>query len=258
MNYTAEQTEKLHRKREEISRQLLSLGLEGMSQAREVEDEETRKYLNHGVGRRLSILKYSTEAIFSIFPPERDQVLTRDEVTAVQIYLHAFVINLFGVFENWAWAFIHRHNLSGEIGNVRNVGLFKRNTQRFLPDSLRNYLTSENISNWHEKYLKNYRDALAHRIPLYVPPAALSDEDGEKYKRLEVKKARLFREQKWDRLDEVWAEQDQIGAPCAVFMHEFSADGRSRQVFLHPQVLSDCITVVDFGTKFYEEWHSRA
>ena len=106
--------------------------------------------------------------------------------------------------------------------------------------------------------MKSYRDALAHRIPLYIPPASLTEEDAANYQRLEAEKARLIQEHDWDRLDEVWGEQDQIGAPCFFFLHEFSAVENSRPVFLHPQVLSDGITVVDFGERFYREWHECA
>jgi hypothetical protein len=58
----------------------------------------------------------------------------------VQINLHAFVINLSGVFDNWAWAFIHRHDLLRNVGGKTNVGMFKEATQRLLPAALSDYL----------------------------------------------------------------------------------------------------------------------
>ena len=50
------------------------------------------------------------------------------------------------------------------------------------------YLNSEPIINWYSDYSKNYRDALAHRIPLYVPPSVLNKDDEKEYFELENKK----------------------------------------------------------------------
>jgi hypothetical protein len=41
------------------------------------------------------------------------------------------------------------------------------------------------MQTWYTEYSKNYRDALAHRIPLYVPPSALNKEEQEEYMLLE-------------------------------------------------------------------------
>ncbi len=113
-----------------------------MAAAQEATNDDVRKYLNHGVGRRLSILKRSMERIFEIFPPTREEVLSHDEITSVQMFLHAFAINLSGVFDNWAWAFVHRHNLLDEIGGALDVGVFKKRTQRCFPDIMREYLSA--------------------------------------------------------------------------------------------------------------------
>ena len=257
MFYSPKQIAQFRQEFGRVTTDLQALMFRGMAEAQGAQCDDVRKYLNHGVGRRLSILKRSTEQIFEIFPPDREQKLTRDEVTFVQVFLHAFVINLSGVFDNWAWAFIHRHDLLAEVGGALNVGIFKRNTQRFLADTLRDYLNESPISDWHEKYAKNYRDALAHRIPLYVPPANWTTEDRTNYDRLEVEKARLIGAEDWDQLDITWNEQDQIGTPCFFFMHEYSPDENARPVYLHPQVLIDGMTVVEFGNKFYESWDRR-
>src|SRR3569832_2387200 len=61
-----------------------------------------KEYLEHGVCRWFSVLERSIERIYEIFPPDRKEKLTRDELSDVQIYLHAFVINLFGILDNLA------------------------------------------------------------------------------------------------------------------------------------------------------------
>jgi hypothetical protein len=33
----------------------------------------------------------------------------------VQINLHAFVMNLYGIYDNWAWAYVLRHDLEAAM-----------------------------------------------------------------------------------------------------------------------------------------------
>jgi hypothetical protein len=194
------------------------------------------------------------ERIFTLFPPAQERPLSHEVLTEVQICLHAFVINLSGVFDNWAWAFVLRHELMPAIGDHRNIGMFKAATQRLLPSPLREYVTSPEISDWQDKYLKGYRDALAHRVPLYIPPAAWTPQDAERYQELEQEKIACIRNRQWEQLDRAWAEQDAVGLAYPVFLHEFSEDERARPVYLHPQLLSDSATVTAFGRRFYGAW----
>ena len=69
----------------------------GVVECQDPPNDHVRRFLTHGVGRRLSILKRSIEEIFTIFPPERDLPLSNDEAVSLQIHLHAFLINLAGV-----------------------------------------------------------------------------------------------------------------------------------------------------------------
>jgi hypothetical protein len=256
--YTSEQSEKFNREHDEITAALQDLMFEGMSQAQSVDIESSRRHLLHGAGRRMGVLKKSLKQIFTLFPPSQQIPLQRELLTDVQIFLHAFVINVAGIFDNWAWAFLYRHGLTGEIGNPRNVGLFKKETRRYLPKLLKTYLESPEIASWHEEYAKGYRDSLAHRIPLYIPPASWTNEDAERYQQLEKEKIACIQAHEWKRLDEVWDEQDKVGKPCPVFLHDLSPESPSKPVYLHPQLLCDALTVVDFGKKFYASWHERS
>jgi hypothetical protein len=258
MPYTAEQSANLSRECEDVLGDLQSLMLGCVAQGQTVMNARSREHLLHGAGRRIGVLRRSVENIFHTFPPSLERPLERDALADVQINLHAFVINLYGVFDNWAWAFVLRHGLESDIGDRRNVGLFKDKTQRFLPPALKEYLVSETIAKWHEQYLKGYRDALAHRIPLYLPPAAWTQEESEVYNRLEAEKIECIKSMRWERLEEVWAEQGNIGQPCFTFLHAFSEEEASRPVYLHPQLLCDSKAVAEFGTKYLGAWHERA
>lgn len=258
MSYTAEQAAHLTSECARFVGSLQALMLDGLAQSSRALPELAKTYLNHGVGRRLSVMRRSLAEIFDLFPPSRQEPLSHELGTDVQVRLHAFVINLSGVFDNWAWAFVHRHGLLGRLGGRReNVGLFNTRTQRLLPEPLEVFLTSQEISSWQRRYLKGYRDALAHRIPLYIPPATFTRQNEELYNELQREKLRLFQLRDWERLDEVWAQQDAIGSACYQFLHEYSAAEDARPVLLHPQILSDSATVIEFGNRFYPVWHEH-
>jgi hypothetical protein len=258
MMYTENQLAQLHAGFPEVTAQLQDLQLATVTQARTATaDPDVRKYLNHGVGRRLGILRKALEEIYRLFPPEQPTPLPRDDLLVTQIHLQAFILNVSGVFDNWAWAFVHRHNLFEAIGDRRRVGMFLGATQVFLPPVLREYVQQPQVSSWHDTYQKGYRDALAHRIPVYIPPARWTDAEAARYEVLEQLKVELIQAHEWQELHEVWAEQDQLGSPCPLFVHEYPAQGAAAPMLLHPQLLSDAKTVTDFGARFYAAWHER-
>jgi hypothetical protein len=258
MTYTSKQSAELCRNCEKVTSDLQALMLDGLANSNALTHEKARQHMTQGVGRRLGAMRRSMGKIFALFPPSQTQPLPRETLEDVQIYLQAFVINLYGVFDNWAWAFVFRHELLPQIGGRMNVSLFKDSTQRYLTSPLRNYLVSDTIAAWHEDYLKGYRDALAHRIPIYVPPAAWSEEDKVRYSQLEDEKIACIQAREWERLEVVWAEQDVVGKACPLFMHEYSDEMNARPVFLHPQLICDGGAVVEFGKLFLANWHARS
>jgi hypothetical protein len=196
--------------------------------------------------------------MFLIFSLSRRRLpLLLNQLYDVQINLHAFVINLCGVFDNYAWSFIYQHGLEAEFPNPRSVGLFTNKVQQFLPDAICDYLQAPNILNWHRDYLKNYRDALAHRIPLYVPPSVLNPEKEARFRELEAEINIAVRDHDWATRDELWAEQSQLGSPCFSFLHSFNEAGASRDVLLHPQMLSDSMTVIAFARIYLAHCNNR-
>jgi hypothetical protein len=255
MTYSNPQLATFERERIAILAALQTLMLNGVASSSSLANRKAREYMTHGVGRRLSVIRRCIEKIFCLFPPSQTRPLDRETLADVQIYLHAFVINLYGVFDCWAWAFVLRHDLLQKIGRRNNVGLFKKETQQYLPSALLDYLRSDRIRTWYETYVTGYRDALAHRIPLYIPPANWTTQDSELYSRLEDEKVACIRDGQWERLDQIWVEQEDIGTACLAFMHEYSADSDARPLLLHGQLLCDGMSVVEFGRLYLSAWH---
>lgn len=258
MLYSKEQIDSLTAEFEKTVRHLQGLMTEGHRQAGLELNERARKQMTVGAGRRLGVIKRAAENIFRLFPPSQVEPLHRDAVTDVQINLHALVLNLRGVFDNWAWAFLFRHDITDAFVQQKlDVSFFRPKLQSYLPDPLRRYLAAGAISKWHQIYLKEYRDSLAHSIPLYIPPALWTKDDATRYQQLDRTKAALVQANRWDELDAVWDEQDKVGTACHFFLHESPTDDSHKPMMLHPQVLCDLMTVIEFGDLFHQSWHER-
>lgn len=214
------------------------------------------EHLTHGAGRRLSVLRRALTNIFRIFPPARPEKLNEEELSNVQINIHAYCINVAGIFDNWAWAFVLHHDLLEMVGGKHGVDLFKENLQKFLPPELARQAKS--MREWHAHYLKGYRDSLAHRIPLYIPPFWLTPQETEQYLAIEKERHELLFSGELERYESATAELEKLGKSAPVFLHSFEFGDKYRPVSLHPQVLADCATVVECGNVFLQHWQARA
>lgn len=207
-----------------------------------LKSEKAREYVLHGICRRLMIVKQCIENIFTLYPLDRTSLLTNEERTNLEINLHAFLINVHGIPDNLAWAYVLEHD--SEIDpklKEGQVGLFKKETQKYLPTEVRECVNSTVLSHWHKQYAKVYRDALAHRIPPYIPPSALTPAHQVKYKELEAHMMRAIKEGDIDRATKLLDEQSAIGSICGAFKHSHS---ESEGMLLHPQIIVDAKTVM--------------
>jgi hypothetical protein len=208
-------------------------------------NEQSREYLMQGVGSRLTILEKCVRNIFTIFPVERNDILVRDDLTDIDINLHAFYVNISGILDNLGWVFVCEKDLIGnpEDGKIdkQGVGLFHKKTQAHLGPKIKEYLQSASMRAWHAGFLKIFRDALAHRIPLYVPPAALTDEETGKYMLLQRQLMDFSSIETILQHDQIWEKLDQLGRACPLFAHSFREE--SRPVFLHAQIIADFMTI---------------
>jgi len=217
-----------------------------------------KEYLLHGVCRRLNILKRCSENIFELFPVDRTSLMKQDERIDMEINLHSFMINVNGVLDNLAWVYVIEKSAEGTIKEHRKtVGLFIEQTQRRLPTSVRAYLRSDSIAKWYSDYAKNYRDALAHRIPPYVPPSVFNKEDEKKFRDLEHKIQEAIARHDIDSIEKLMAQQDKIGSISPLFAHSFSDHDASAPIYLHPQIIVDVRTVVAIATLFCEHFHDE-
>jgi len=211
-----------------------------------------------GVGRRLKTLSRCINNIFTIFPSDRSEHLSKEELSDVNINLHAFFINIAGVFDNLGWVFVYENELLGKANEgkiARNgVGLFCTETQSYLTRELRDYLNSNSIKTWNADYSKNYRDSLAHRIPLYVPPSLLNDAEAQVFRDREqqIQKLDFTKEADREKYDELHEAQQKLGRVSHFLAH--SLNEGSRPVYFHAQVLADFATIEEVIHKFIKHF----
>jgi hypothetical protein len=124
--------------------------------------------------------KRYVQNVYTIYPPDRTDKPSSDELDDLSINLQSFVFNVFGCIDNLAWIWVKEKQLKnkkGELLSGGSVGLMSEERNRIVRESFsrdfQDYLNR--MKDWY-KHLENFRHALAHRIPLYVPPYSLNHE----------------------------------------------------------------------------------
>ena len=260
LNYTRETIQHLNEERPAVVRRLGALLITTLKEEHGTAVEEAAEYLRFGVGRRLSVMKHCLNTVFDLFPPEQEKPLGAEQLNVVQISLQAFVINLSGIFDNFAWAFVLRHGLQlNELTDKKGapdrvkIGMFNLATQAFLPSELVAWINDARMKTWQADYLKSYRDALAHRIPLYIPPSRFTEAEAKRFGEIQAREVELIRGHQFDELEKLRAERDALGTSYPVYLET----PKGRKVMLHPQMLCDGLTVLEFGELFFKHWHIR-
>lgn len=209
---------------------------------------EAREYADHGFGRRLKTLSRCIHRIFAICPPHRTTKPDEDELADISIHLQAFMFNLYGIFDNLAWLWVKHKNIP-----------YKKNTEvTFNNPKILTSLSAEFQTYFHSHkdwraYAEGFRHALAHRIPLYVPPFVLTEEETKRYQTIDAQLLPLLKAHKFEEYEKLEQERDQLGKFMPWMGHSLAEQG---PVYFHPQILADWFTVEEFSRKFLHEIQS--
>lgn len=211
------------------------------------ESARSREYILHGFLRRLGILQRCVQNVYSIYPPERSDIPSRNECVDLAINLQSFVFNVFGCIDNLAWVWATERRLTVEAGGAlrpMDISLQRKLLRKTLPKDLCQYLDS--LKDWF-CYMENFRHALAHRVPLYVPPYTVTSSNFDKHNDLEKCKSAAIQQRDFDEYERLDAEQTQLGRFTPAMTHSQSEGSGS--VLFHPQVLADWNTVAEIADK---------
>jgi hypothetical protein len=211
--------------------------------------ENTWEYANHGFMRRVGTLRRCIENVFNLIPPATEERPDRNVLHDAQINVQSFFANVYGSLDNLAWIWVYERELES-IGRKR-VGLRVQNTElrATFSEAFQEYLKSRD--GWMDHVIE-YRDALAHRIPLYIPPGTVQPRNVDAYNDLSVRiREVLYVRPNPPEYDRLSAEQEGLLVFQPVITH--SVRETTAYFPFHAQMIADFLTVEEFGYKMLEE-----
>lgn len=197
-------------------------------------NEEASDYATHGVTRRCFTLCKCIQNIYKLCPPELSSI-SSDDLDEITIYLQAFIFNIFGALDNIA----HVLNSELNLGIQKEwIGLGPKNKtmRNHLNVEFKDKLIEFDGNGWFE-YIFEYRHALAHQIPLYVPPYIIQKKNVEKYNELTSSWSKACQNLKFDEADAIDLERASLGTFDPFFVH--SSLRNPKRMLFHSQVLQD-------------------
>lgn len=216
-------------------------------------NQKAAEYAIHGLARRLKVLVRCIDRVFELLPPDLDEIPTDQQVADAVIYIQAFIFNIFGCMDNVAWIWVYEKNITRENGKPLPdswVGIRKSNKivrQSFSSD-FQAYLQSRD--DWFD-FLDDFRHALAHRIPLYIPPYIIDTNDLSEHQRFDqlITGARLRADEQ--EVERLTVEQLKLGTFKPIMTHSFQEE--AKHVIFHSQLLINFNTLDELGHKFFDE-----
>ena len=217
--------------------------------ARKYLTDRGREFGVHGFGRRIKSIEYGLRDVFEIVPPEEGRPNFR-ALNRANAIVQSVTINVFGAIENLAHTWVHERDIRDTKGRLltgRNVGLGENHSDIYstIPDEIKDCLSG--MKEW-QAYLRDYRHALAHRIPPYLVPKTLTDDDAKRWDELEGEKLYALKNYDFDRQEKISREQEFLGTYDPLMTHSYSEN--SLPVRFHPQLICDALTIHLLGEQF--------
>lgn len=199
-------------------------------------------YFRFGVMRRLRMIDSSFKSFQSIVPPDRTVPLSQEQSDRVCRDLNAIYIDLLGLLDNYAWVAVYQLGSSvTKAAKPLSIGLFK---PPFSADPGLKPLADaiEPFATW-EKDVKTRRNPAAHRMPLYVPSAALTPDDVVEVERFEALISEALRAQEFEKLDDLRDGRQRVGTLVPKFLH----DPGEAVIDIYPTIPEDIGQTVKIG-----------
>ncbi len=218
-------------------------------------DSRSSVLASQGLGRRLDTLVRCVESVFRIIPPDASEP-TRDDMHDAEIYLQAFLINLYGAQDNlariWVWESGLKKPNGGELpSSFMGLDPGKEMIRNSLSATANAALSK--LDGWFG-YVENYRHALAHRIPLYIPPRQLQPDEFIQYQVLDSMAQTASANHDYDGWTYLTGEKNNLGTFEPLMVHSYGdIDDGGPPVKFHAQVLIDLATIVEIGEVIFDE-----
>lgn len=218
-----------------------------------LKDATAKEYATQGYPRRLGIMAHCIHQFFETVPPDKEEIPSKEQIFDATVSIQAFLVNAFGCIDNLARIWVHEKpvkTVKGKPLPKGEIGLFVHHTRvrTSLSKGFQEYL--ETLNEW-LTFMGNFRHALAHRIPLYIPPYAVRTQDEATYEEIEKKMIEASQRGELAEYERLAAEQNKL-ARFMPWMHHSYLEKATPAVF-HPQLLADFHTVEELGLKMHDE-----
>lgn len=149
----------------------------------QLSSEKAGIHIRHGFILRALQIKEARFQLSQVMEKSGGAALDVYQATSLNMYLNSLYFNMSGALDNLAWGMQYESSVVDDLGKSKyDVGLFTKKFKQGLEridSSVAKALAS--CAKWH-KELKEFRDPIAHQIPLYISPRVITTESQkEKY-----------------------------------------------------------------------------
>lgn len=211
-----------------------------------------KEFALNGYLRQLKTLSRCTERVFLLIPPDCDAPVDDDVRIDAEINIQCSIFNVFGAVDNLAWIWVHEKEVRQSNGSELPpawVGLRATNSvvRESLPPNFRGYVVG--LDDWFNA-VDDYRHALAHRIPLYVPPFCVDPKHEGQFLDLDKRQKQALMHGDFSEHQRLKAEQGELQHFKPMMVHSFGE--QTRPMVFHAQLLANFNTIEEMGRKFLE------
>jgi hypothetical protein len=220
---------------------------------RQYQNARGREFALHGFSRRIGTLRRCIERVFSLLPPGVDDIPTDETREDATITLQAFIFNVFGCLDNLAWVWVEEKSIRKADGTPltpNSIGFgtkYVRVRETFSP-AFSAYLQTR--ADWFA-HIESYRHALAHRIPLYIPPHEVSPDNQAAYLALEQQITAAIIAADTNLESNLRIQQQTLMFFRPWVTHSF--EEQAPVMVIHPQMLADFNTVDEIAHRILAE-----
>ena len=218
-----------------------------------LENATAKEYATQGFPRRLGMMAHCIHNVFTTLPPEKGDIPSKTQLFDATVNIQAFLVNAFGCIDNLARIWVHERPVTKKGGKPLpngHIGLAVHHTKvrTSLSQSFQDYLKT--IDKW-LTFMGNFRHALAHRIPLYIPPYAVRPEDETAYREFEQKMIEASKSGELAEHGRLATEQQKLVRFLPWIQHSYLE--KAEPAVFHPQLLADFKIIEELGLKMHGE-----
>ena len=149
-----------------------------------LEANDVHNILQYGAARRISSIYHWAKIVCRIAYPDRVEVLTQDESRELSDALMLIYVHMVGVLDALAIAFKRLQGDSLKDAEKKADILSKKFRMSIGLATLESFFNENN--EWFFRIKDELRNRYVHRVPPYIAPAILTNEDSIEHERLQI------------------------------------------------------------------------